>query len=570
MAFAVLFLVVLSSVLAVAMVGAIYPFFAVVSDPAGVLADPRFAGLWSALGVQTPDRLILVAGAGTLGAIVIANAVSLVKAYAMARYFAMRSYALSARMFRLQARQPYEDFLNTHPAGFVKRVINEPLEVVQNFMEPIGNMIAALVSIGLMLSLLVFLNPWVTAVVFGLFMTSYVGIMMGTKGPLRRKGKARVSLGTARTKVLHELARCARDVRMTGQEEAFVSRFAQHTEGMFQSQIAVNFWSQIPRYGMQMLFFGGVVFAGMAVVLFSADPTAAQETLTAALPLTGVFVMAAQRMIPEMQSVYAAFGKIAYGSASVDVLWDDVQRMEENALPVEHVKALVFEDLQMQGVSLAYTGQAGQALSGVDLVFARGDKIAIIGPSGSGKSTLIQVLMGLMAPQEGAVVVNGTALTPGTAAAWRATVAQVPQDVVVLSDTLLHNVALGVPDVEIDRLRVEAVLRAVQLDGWVAGLTDGLDTDIESGVAPLSGGQRQRLGIARALYRDADVVILDEATSALDADTQRAVVELMDRVFADKTVISIAHRPEAISAFKRRVFMENGRIVREERLGGDD
>lgn len=568
MGVALLCLVVLSSLLAVAMVGAIYPFFAVVSNPVGILEDPRFSGLFARLGIDTPERLIVAAGAATLMAIVIANLVALGKAYAMARYFAMRSFALSARMFRLQARQPYEEFLNTHPSEFMKRAVAEPTEVVQSFMEPLGNMIAALVSILMMLALLVFLNVWVTLVVFGLFTTSYIGVMVGTKGPLRRKGHVRMEANTGRTKVLHELARSARDIRMTGQEAAFVHRFSDHSEKMFQSQIAVNFWSQIPRYAMQMLFFGGVVVAGMVVVLISTDPGAAQETLTNALPLTGVFVMAAQRLIPELQSVYASFGKIAYGTSSVDALWTDMKRMEAQALPLDRAKPLAFESLTMRQVEVAYAGQTEAALRGVDFTLRKGDKVALIGPSGSGKSTLIQVLMGLLAPQKGVVEVNGKALDLHHAASWRASVAQVPQEVVVLSDTLLRNVAFGFADEDIDTERVRQVLKDVQLDGWVAGLDDGLYTDLQSGVAPLSGGQKQRLGIARALYRNADVVILDEATSALDAETQHTVVELMNRVFATKTVVAIAHRPEAIAGLPRRVFLDKGLIVREETLYG--
>ena len=566
MAVLLLVIVVISSVLAVAMVGAIYPFFAVVSNSAGILEDPRFADLWARLGIDTPERLILAAGAGTLLAIIVANLFALVKAYAMARYFAMRSYALSARMFKLQARQPYEVFLNTHPSDVVKHVINEPLDVVNNFMQPIGNAIAALVSIALMLAMLLFLNVWVTVIVFGLFTTSYVAIMMATKGALRRRGQVRSGANTARAKVLHELARCARDVRMTGQEQAFANRFDQHTNAFFQSEIAVNFWTQIPRYGMQMLFFGGVVFSGMAVVLLSNSPAEAQATLTAALPTTGVFVMAAQRMIPEIQSVYAAFGRIAYGRVSVETLWDDFARMEAEAIPETDAEPMEFHSLELDRVGLSYAGQTGRALRDVSLRLDRGDKLAIIGPSGSGKSSLIQVLMGLLAPQDGEVRVNGAPLTAERAASWRMSVAQVPQEVVVLSDSLLRNIALGVADEEIDRDRVWEVLRAVQLEDWAHGLEGGLDGEIATGAAPLSGGQKQRLGIARALYRDAEVVILDEATSALDATTQAAIVALMDRVFADKTVVTIAHRPEAIVNFPRRLILDSGTVQREDRL----
>lgn len=567
MAWAVLALVIVSSMLAVAMVGAIYPFFAVVSDSEGILHDPRYAPIWERLGITTPERLIVVAGAATLTAILVANVVALVKAYAMARYFAMRTFALSARVFRLQARQPYEDFLATHPSVFIQRTITEPDQIVGGFMEPLGNMIAALVSIVLMLALLVFLNPMATLVVFGLFTCFYFAIMTLTRGPLRRKGAHRLSAATGRTKVLHELARCAREVRMSGQEDAFVDRFERHTGTVFHSHSAMQFWSQIPRYVMQVLFFGGVVLAGMLIVLVGDDPAQARQTLTDALPLTGVFVMAAQRMIPELQSVYASFGRLAYGAAAVDAMWADIRRMEASALPDEAADPLDFERLDMRGVGLAYAGQAGPAIHGVDLTIRKGEKIAITGPSGSGKSSLLQVLMGLLVPQEGTVEVNGRPMTPALASAWRATVVQVPQEVVVLSDTLLRNVALGEPDEIIDRARAAQALRDVQLDGWVEGLKDGLDTDMDAGAAPLSGGQKQRLGIARALYRDADVVILDEATSALDAATQDAVLDIMARVFADKTVVSIAHRPEALVGFPRRIVLEAGCLVRDQTFG---
>jgi len=217
-------------------------------------------------------------------------------------------------------------------------------------------------------------------------------------------------------------------------------------------------------------------------------------------------------------------------------------------------------DIVLAGVQLAYRDEGVPALAGVDLTIAAGETVALVGPSGAGKSTLVNLLPRFVEPTQGEVLLDGVALPQWDIGALRRQFALVSQDVVLFNDSVAANVALGET---VDPQRVRAALKDAHLLDFVEALPRGIDTPIGHNGSELSGGQRQRLAIARAIYKDAPVLILDEATSALDSQSERAVQDALTRLMHGRTTLVIAHRLSTVEHADRVVAMDQGRVVEQ-------
>lgn len=557
MAIPVVLVMLLSAVSSVAMVGSMLPFLYALTSPETLLGNPYAARLHAWLGGDRPFLLFL--GGGVLLMIVVANVLGVARAYVVARYASMRAYGLSQRMLGLQVRQPYTVLSGQTLAVAARRVIVDSNDAVNTFLVPLAEGLAGAISVFVMLVFLAFFNPAATSTLVVFFALMYGLIAATTRARLQLVGKERAAASTQRNHTFNEMMRCIRDVRMSTKEDAFRSRFEGAAKTEAHAFVAFATLSVVPRYIIQSIFFGGIV--ALCLVLFAVeDKTSA--TLASLIPTIGIFVFAGQRLIPEVQAVFGAMSKMSYGSSIVHALVANHAEMERLALPLvgEQKPWGLRDSIVFENVGHVYPDRDGQALTSVDLTIPCGQKIGLVGPSGSGKSTLASILMGLIPPSSGRVLVDGRDLGANPAG-WRLSVAQVPQDVVLVAGSVRSNIALGEDPGGVDTDRVWAALSAARMAGFVETLPQGLDTDVMTGIASLSGGQRQRLGIARAFYRNADVLVLDEATSALDDATEAAILSEIDAATEGKTVISVAHRLGTLRGCDRIVALDQGRVV---------
>ena len=251
-----------------------------------------------------------------------------------------------------------------------------------------------------------------------------------------------------------------------------------------------------------------------------------------------------QRMLPQIQQIYYGWASLLANRQSlVDVI--GILSLPTDARPRQEQVEFT-SGIELRRVSFRHPTRQADTLSAIDMVIPKGSRIGIVGATGSGKSTLIDLIMGLLAPTGGEILVDGVPLGPSTMDSWQQRIAHVPQSIYLSDTSIAENIALGVPAHAIDGQRLAAVCRAAQLEDWLASLQRGLDTIVGEAGVRLSGGQRQRIGIARALYRDADLLILDEATSALDAQTEARLIDQIHRLSPDLTVIMIAHRESTL------------------------
>ena len=556
----VLAIAMLSAFASTAMVGAVMPFLSVLSDPTRIQDAPFLAWAYARFGFTSSYTFLVALGLGALGVIVVAMAIQVLKVYAVARFAMMRVHSLSFRLMARYLGQPYEYFLDHHSGEMGTRVLAEAQEVVNRFLKPMTELFTSLLTVLALVGFLLWVQPTIAFAAFAIVGGVYGGTYALTRIRLRRLGQQRVAANAERFRLATEALGGVKDIKLLGRERAYVDRFRDPSHRMADVQTRAQVISQIPKYVIQGIVFGGVVVLCLALL----DPGTFDDgtALATILPILGVFAFAGQRMMPELGKVYEAAAKIQSGKAAVDTVHADLIG-QSAALPRQMPQAIGLNTaLQLDGVTYRYPKADLAGVSDIALTIRAGEKIGIVGGTGAGKTTLADIILGLLRPQSGQIVADGTPVTEDNLRAWQQTVGYVPQDIFLTDASVAENIALGVAPADIDPDRLARAARIASIDSFIrTELPDGYDTTVGERGVRLSGGQRQRIGIARALYHDADLIVFDEATSALDNLTEAEVMAAIDALPGDKTVVMIAHRLSTVKRCDRIVVMEKGRMV---------
>lgn len=357
-----------------------------------------------------------------------------------------------------------------------------------------------------------------------------------------------------RMKHLHEGLAGAKDVKVLGREATFIERFERDESVSAAMRARLSAAQQLPRLWYELLAVAGLALIG-AVLIWQGN------TGPRLLSRLGLFAAAAFRLMPSANRMMITWQSLRYFKPAIDSVSAELSLESHEATtggpPIEFGKVI-----ELSGITYRYPGAASRALEGVSLRLRKGGSLGIIGGSGAGKSTLVDLFLGLLTPEAGAILVDGRDIR-GNIRSWQDQIGYVPQSIYLTDDTIAANVAFGLPPAEIDTDAVRRALRAAQLDEFIATLPDGLGTLVGERGVRLSGGQRQRIGIARALYRDPPILVLDEATSSLDTDTERGVMAAVNELHGAKTLVIVAHRLSTVAECDELICLERGRIVRE-------
>ena len=529
-------------------IGAAHPFLALLS---GEPAAGRF-GRWIAWLPVRPEGVLGVALV-LIAAATIAAAVRLMLVWTTQRLVMGIGHDVATAIFSRMLRQPYAEFVRRNSSE-VLGSLEKVRDIVGSMLQPAMQGLIALVLAAAIAAFLFLLAPFATLAAAGTVAISYVLISVAGRGRLRRNSRILAEAATARTKIVQEGLGGIRDIMLDHSQPIFEAKFRE-IDGRFRRALASNvFISSAPRFLIES---AGIVALALIAVAMSLEPGG----LVRAIPVLGALALGAQRLLPLIQQAYNGW---SLGLGNLQAL-EDVGLLLRSA-PAEDGEAVEPRPLSFRReivfdrVGFGYEN-AGFALRDVDIVIARGERVGIVGTTGSGKSTLLDLLMGLLAPTAGAIRIDGTALGPATRAAWQAQIAHVPQSIYLMDDTIAANIAFGVPADRVDAERVEAAAEAARLRPFLAELADGLATRVGERGIRLSGGQRQRIGLARALYKGAEVLILDEATSALDDRTEAEVMESLMGLGRTMTLIMVAHRRSTLAGCDRILSVEGGRVT---------
>ncbi len=540
-------------------VASVLPFIAVLNNPGMIDEDARLSALRDWTGYQDPMDFLTFLGIGMFLLIVFSLVVKAGGTYATIRFASMRGYGLSSRLLSGYMSLPYSWFLGRHSAALGRTVLNEVELVVNGMLLPALKLLTQGAVILFMVGLLLLANPVAAAAAAVLLGGAYATIFATLRHRMLHFGQVRLQANTARFKVAGEALGGIKDLKILGMTRAAADRFRPPARRMAEANAAASLMGMLPRFALEAVVFGGMLI--FALILMSQGQAAVQ----AAVPLLGLYAFAGARLFPALQGFYAALTQLRSGSAALEALHEDLEQTRRMGEPDPEgpppAPLGLTRRLELSGVRFAYPNTERSALQGLDLSVPALRSVGIVGGSGAGKTTALDVMLGLLEPQEGEMRVDGTPIGPKNRRAWQATVGYVPQQIFLVDDTVAANIAFGLESAEINMAAVERAARMAELHRFVTEeLPQGYDTHVGERGLRLSGGQRQRIGIARALYRDPDVLFLDEATAALDNLTERAVMEAVANLGGRKTVVMIAHRLSTVRNCDVIFLMEKGRV----------
>jgi ABC-type multidrug transport system fused ATPase/permease subunit len=550
-----LVLMILASFAEIFSIGAVLPFLSVLTAPAHIFAHPAVQPIVHTLGLTQPEQLLLPFTLIFGLAVLIAGAMRLLLLWASARLSFAAGADISISIYRRTLYQPYAVHCARNSSDVINGISGKTGVAIN-----IINMLLALIGSGAMLIAILFallvVDPVIALAAFGGFGLIYGVIIRMTRKRLLINSQIAARESTYVIKSLQEGLGGIRDVLIDGSQATYCQIYRSADLSLRRVQGNNAFISASPRYGIEAL--------GMLLIATLAFSLAQQaDGIAKAIPILGALALGAQRLLPALQQAYGAWSYILGGQASLQ----DTLELLDQPLPdyagQPAAEPLPFrQQIILKQLAFRYSSQTPWVLKNLDLTIAKGSRIGFIGLTGSGKSTLLDIVMGLLQPTKGLIEIDGQPVTPGNHRAWQAHIAHVPQAIFLADSSIEENIAFGVPYDKIDYGRVHQAAQQAQIADTIQSWPKQYQTFVGERGIRLSGGQRQRIGIARALYKQADVIIFDEATSALDNETEQAVMQAIDGLSADLTLLIIAHRLTTLKNCTQIVELSGGGIKR--------
>lgn len=532
-----------------ATLGAVVPSLGLLANPG--LADqyPMIGRTLVGLGIESAN-LVLAAGI-LFGLIaVVAAAIRMLLMWVLYRFTFGLGADLGGEVYRRTLYQPY--------AWHVSRNTSEILAGIQKINAVTNNIIVQVVQGGValimtagILGMLLSIDFEVAVLAGTGFAALYSITSWITRKRLRENSHTIARNETLRMQAVQEGLGGIRDVLLDGAQPLYHRRFAVLDHAMRTRQAENAFFAAAPRFVIEAV--GMLMIVALAFWLSGRD-----GGLTNAIPVLGALAIGAQRLLPQMQQVYAAWSNVMSSRRHLHDVLDlleqpmpqqrtDTAGIQRNQNGVQRCGEAARPLVAFKQIGFRYHPEGAAILDNISLDIPRGARIGIVGQTGSGKSTLVDLTMGLLDPTEGQILIDGQLLTSANRRIWQTRIAHVPQAIFLSDATIAENIAFGVPPDRIDLARVRKAAAQAQLAPFIETLPEQYDTAVGERGVRLSGGQRQRIGIARALYKQADVLVLDEATSALDDATERAVMKALSELGEEITVLMIAHRLSTLS-----------------------
>ncbi len=560
----VLFFVLGMALLDTAGVASLMPFLAVIGDPELINTNQTLKLIYElsqGYGVKTSSDFLILLGFGSFMLLIISAAYRTFTQFKMNRYIEMMRHSLSARLLENYLGQPYEFFMTNNTSNLSKSTLSEVDQLVSAVLRPVFSMFAySMVGI-CMFILLATINPFLLVISSLILGGSYILIFKISKPILDRLGKLRTSSNAKRYLIAQESLTGVRDLKLLGRELTYINRFEDESSN-FAHTVASNLTlNRVPKYIVEAIAFGGIIAIVLSLII--SGNQIESNALGRVLPMVGLYAFAAYRLQPALHFIFSGFASLRFGKTAVDSVYKDLLQYEVESKfnskllePISFNKILEIKDLYFR-----YLNTDNDAIKNITFSLNRGEMLGIVGPTGCGKSTLVNLLIGLLRVSNGSIAVDGKDITPDLVNRWQRSIGYVPQDIFLTDNTLAENIAFGVPKNEIDYRQVKHCASLANIDNFIKKeLPLKYETIVGERGVRLSGGQKQRIGIARALYNNPEILIFDEATSALDSVVEKTIMEAIDFLSNEKTIILIAHRMNTIKRCNKILLMNSGTI----------
>lgn len=550
-------LVLVGALAEIVSLGAVLPFLGVLVAPELILHRPLGVVLARAFGVTSGRELIFPLTVAFAVAAAAAGGVRLLLLWVSTRWSFALGVDLSIDMYRRSLFQPYKVHVARNSSDVISAIASKTSTVVTAILLPSMLCISSVCALVATAATLIVIDPLI-AVLSGFgFGAPYVIIMWLSRRRLQRNARIIASDQTQLFKALQEGLGGIRDILLDGSQPFYCNVYHQADKSLRTAQASNTFIASSPRFAMEAL--GMMLMAGISYSMVRRP-----GGIAVALPILGTFAFGAQRLIPTLQQAFSSWSTVLGNDATLS----DTLELLDQPLPYEamstDIELLPFQQfVRFDGVRFRYSDDGPWVLRGLNLTITKGSRVGFVGATGSGKSTLLDLLMGLLEPTEGQILVDNEPIVGSLVRPWQRNIAHVPQSVYLADASLAENIAFGVSRTMIDMERVKEVSRRAQIADFIESGPNGYQAPVGERGVRLSGGQRQRVGIARALYKQATVLVFDEATSALDNLTEQAVMDAIESLDRDLTILIIAHRLSTVKRCDRIVELDRGRVVAE-------
>jgi ATP-binding cassette, subfamily B, bacterial PglK len=549
-------LTLVSTVAELASIAAVLPFLGALTAPQRIFAHPWARPLIARFELTDPDELVLPLTVVFALAAVFAAAARLALLWGQTMLGSAIGVDLSSAAYRRTLYQPYPVHAMRNTSEVVAGQVTKVNSVITGIIVPFLTLVTSAFIVIVIVSLMISVEPFLTLATFAGLGGLYAIVARASQKRLARASR-RVALGQSHvTQVVQEGLGGIRDVLIDGLQETYSRIYRRADHQLRQALAHITILGGAPRPVIEA--FGVILIAAFAYHM-SRRP----DGVATAIPMLGMLALAAQRLLPLVQQGYSSWTAMVGTEASLsDVLGLLEQRLPaystlSSPTPIPFRRHIRLDDLHFR-----YGPTGPWVLRGINLEIRRGSRLGLIGATGSGKSTLLDIVMGLLTPTLGAMYIDDTVVDEGNHRAWQVHIAHVPQAIYLADTSVAENIAFGVAPEAIDPDRVREAARRAQIASTIESWPQGYDTFVGERGIRLSGGQRQRIGIARALYKRADVLVFDEATNALDTDTEKAVMEGIDSLSNDLTIIMVAHRMTTLKNCEQIIELDGGVVAR--------
>jgi len=548
--FILLVLMVFSSFLEVISIGALFPMLTALTSPEKL---NHLFMVEDIFGRMTQDQAILSMSLLFVFAFSLAAIVRMTLLYIQINLSMAIGVDLCTKVYNFTINSSYEDIIQKSSSVLISNS-QKARDLVSTLIQPTLIIISSSILCFVIVFGMFLLSPAVTLLTLFFYVLLYILIFYGVRKKLSHNAVSYADQMVRSNQLMQEGIGGIREVKLNAHEGTYVELFQSGLSKMQEAAAGNALISQMPRFFIETV---SVCILAVSIAVLSSNNISFVDII----PILGVIALAAQRMLPVFQQAYAAVSSIQGSLKSTqDVIYVLKSSSEADQRVVPKTKFSFVDEIEFVNVSYTYPARGSETLKEINLVLRKGEHIGVVGPSGSGKSTLIDVLMGLLEPTTGSVLVDKIPLSQLNYVGWQSLIAHVSQDIFISQATLIENIAFGRFGTEIDRARAIRCAELAGLEASIDLLPLTYETPLGERGINLSGGQRQRIGIARALYKEAELIVLDEATSSLDNDTESKIISEIYSTFSDKTIISIAHRLSSLKNCDRIITVENGYI----------
>lgn len=534
--------------------GAVLPFIGILTSPETMFHYPIVRDFACRLGISSPEQLVLPITILFATAAIVAGAIRLLMLWVSQRLAFAMGTDLSLQIYRRTLYQPYKVHVARNSSEVISGITTKTwtvIEIIQSVLTVVSS-----VAIAVCLTIVLFaVDPLVMSLATTSLGVCYGLIAFACKRKVKFNGGVIATESTQIVKALQEGLGGIRDVLLSGSQEVYSETYRRADDRLRRAHGNNRFMSTGPRFAMEAI--GMALIAGLAYAM-----SLQTGSVSTALPVLATLALGAQRLLPIIQLLYNSWVSIAGAGKSLENALEFLDQPVSPNISSFSVEPLEFRKcIDLVGVNFRYLEDGSWIIKDLDLKILKGCRVGFVGSTGSGKSTLLDIVMGLLEPTKGALLVDGIEINDSNRQAWQRCIAHVPQSIFLADTTIAENIAFGIPMEQIEMDRVRSAAEQARIAEFIENGPEGYNALIGERGIRLSGGQRQRIGIARALYREATVLIFDEATSSLDHSTEKSVMEAIDGLDRELTILLVAHRLSTMSVCDKIVELDQGTIV---------